>query len=246
MFSHLCSSSSDARNPLPIIKQFLPLYEDTVKSTVIIEMLTACCTSSNNHREAASSPASLRRSKSISLWIEAALASDLEAISLVVNQSENFQDAWKLEKPIPLSPTKISASSKRHSVTTPTRKHPKVSSPPTLSSDSGTWVRGNGVGETAELAKNLQREMQIWFLGFMEEALDAGFQVSGKRFFNENGQLAAILSQLKLVNEWLDRMGRKGEEGSMEKIERLKQKIYGFVMKNVGTAIGGLNSTSTT
>ena len=244
MFSHLCSLSSKARNHLPIINQFLALYEDTVKSTVTAEMLTAHRSSSDNHREAASTASSQGRLKSIYLWIEAALASDLEAISLRVNQTENLPDFQKLEKPIALSPPRTKTSS-RHSLTTVTKKHPKVTSPSTLSSESLTWVRGHGVEETAELAKNLQREMQVWFLGFMEEALDAGLQVSGKSSANENGQLAAILSHLKLVNEWLDRAGRNREEGSMEKMERLKQKIYGFVMQRVGTAMGGLNSNET-
>lgn len=245
MFSHLCSLSSKARNPLPIINQFLALYEDTVKSTVIAEMLTAGHSSSDNHREAATTAYSQGRLKSIYLWIEAALASDLEAISLRVNQTENLPDFQKLEKPIALSPPRTNTSSTRHSLTTLTKKHPKVTSPSTLSSESLTWERGHGVEETAELAKTLQREMQVWFLGFMEEALDAGLQVSGKSSANENGQLAAILSHLKLVNEWLDRAGRNKEEGSMEKMERLKQKIYGFVMQRVGTAIGGLNSNET-
>ncbi|GMH04617.1 hypothetical protein Nepgr_006457 [Nepenthes gracilis] len=37
------------------------------------------------------------------------------------------------------------------------------------------WIRGHGMKETVELAASLQYEMDIWFLGFIEEFLDAGF-----------------------------------------------------------------------
>jgi hypothetical protein len=40
---------------------------------------------------------------------------------------------------------------------------------------------------------------------------------------------------LKRVNEWLDRVALKGDELLTGKIEKLKKKIYGFVIQHVGT-----------
>ncbi|XP_058075224.1 uncharacterized protein LOC131223744 [Magnolia sinica] len=236
MFSDLCSSSSKARYPLPVIDRFLSLYEDVMKSSSIIESLAVRRTS-NADRDHYNS-ASLERSKSVSLWIEAALATDLEAVSLLTHRTETPTKVLNSEKPI-ASPPRTSVS-KRPSLTTPAKKPTKApaSVPPALSPDSSTWVRGYGVGETVELAKSLRREMQAWFLQFVDGALDAGFQVLGEYSVRESGQVAVVLSQLKRVNEWLERVG---EAGFMELIERLKRKIYGFVIQHVGTAIDGLN-----
>ena len=44
-----------------------------------------------------------------------------------------------------------------------------------------------------------------------------------------------MLSQLKRVNDWLDLVISKGDELLTEKVERLKRKIYGFVIQHVGT-----------
>ena len=71
------------------------------------------------------------------------------------------------------------------------------------------------------------------------------FKVFGKST-NEGGldcgPITAILSQLKRVNDWLDRVVSKRDEMMIEKIERLKQKIYGFVIQHVGKTVD--NSTS--
>lgn len=98
-----------------------------------------------------------------------------------------------------------------------------------------------GMNETVELGKNLQSEMQMWFVRFVEESLDAGFRVFGKSNLGGGsgglncGPIAAILSQLKRVNDWLDRVVSRRDEVLVEKTERLKRKIYGFVIQHVGT-----------
>lgn len=47
---------------------------------------------------------------------------------------------------------------------------------------NGSWIKGHGVNKSVELGMKLQKEMQIWFLKFVEESLDEGFQV-----FRKNG-----------------------------------------------------------
>ncbi|KAG8376843.1 hypothetical protein BUALT_Bualt09G0106000 [Buddleja alternifolia] len=217
MFSDLLAISKPG-NPLPTIDRFMSIYEDVLKSTTDAELIAG------NHNSSTSTENTLaEQSKSSALWVEAALATNLEVVSLLTSQ--NFSS--KTEQ----------SSKKRLSISAPVKNNNmKVSS-----SVVGTWTRGLGMNETVELGKNLQSEMQMWFLRFVEESLVAGFKVFGKSNPSagngglNGGPIAAILSQLKRVNDWLDRMVSKRDEIMMEKIERLKRKIYGFVIQHVGT-----------
>lgn len=240
MFSDLCSSSK-AQNPLPAIDRFLSMYKDVMKSTTIAESL-AIRRSFDSDKEPSDS-VSIERSKSISLWVEAALATDLEVISLISGQPDCAPKAQNPEKPTVSPPRTSSSTSKRQSLSsTPAKKKVPSAPPPT---DPNTWVSGNGVKETVELVKTLRREMQTWFLGFVGEALDVGFQALGEFSADEggivrkdNGRVAVVLSWLKRVNEWLDQVVREREETKLkEMIEQLKRKIFGFVIQHVGAAL---------
>lgn len=227
-FSDICSMSKP-ENPLPTIDRFMVIYEEVVKSIEFVESVAISHASGKTHERITTEHA-----KSSSLWVEAALATDLQVVSLLTNQ--NFETPSKMEK----------SSSKRESIIAPTKKIVSVSS----SVNSGTWTRGHGVNETFEFAKKLQYEMQIWFVKFVEESLNAGFRVfekcSSPVVANGSlncGPIAAILSQLKRVNDWLDRIVSKRDELLSEKIERLKRKIYGFVIQHVGTSVENSSSS---
>ncbi|XP_052198605.1 uncharacterized protein LOC127805841 [Diospyros lotus] len=222
MFSDLCSSAK-AGNPLPTIDRFMSIYDEIVKSTATVESIAV------NHNSASPNKNTLtEHSRSSYLWVEAALATDLEIVSLLNNQIIEPQPT--LQK---------SSSSKRHSLNAASRNHTSV--PPSLPMDATKmWTRGHGMNETIKLAMNLQSEMQMWFIQFVEEALDAGFRVLGK--YSPDGGLdcapiAAALSQLKRVNDWFDRVASKQDEVLTGKIEQLKRKIYEFVIQNVGTTV---------
>ncbi|KAK3028079.1 hypothetical protein RJ639_039370 [Escallonia herrerae] len=216
MFSHLCSTSK-AANPLPSIDRFMSIYNDVTKSSTTAESVSTNRNSCKRHDDFPT-----EHLKSISLWVEAALATDLEVVSLLSNQ--NVEPPSTLHK----------SSVKRQSTFAPTHNNM-----PASSSLPGTWTRGHGMNETLELATNLQKEMQLWFVRFVEESLDAGFQVFGKSTGSDgglsSGPIAAILSQLKRVNDWLDRVISQQDDSMTEKIELLKRKIYGFVIQHVGT-----------
>lgn len=207
MFSDL-SSSSKPENPLPTIDRFLSVYEDVMKSTSVVESITTSHSTAKPQENI-----SIDHSKPSSLWVEAALATDLEVVSLLTNQ--NFEPPSTLDKNPSKKPSKSSV--KNHSMV------PSV------------WIRGQGMNETLELAKKLLSEMELWFLKFVEESLNVGFQVFQK-CSQAGGPIAAILSQLKRVNGWLDLISKK-DEVLVEKIENLKMKIYGFVIQNVGTTV---------
>ncbi|KAL0308237.1 UNVERIFIED_CONTAM: hypothetical protein Sradi_5766000 [Sesamum radiatum] len=217
MFSDLLATSKP-ENPLPTIDRFMSIYEDVLKSTADADSV-----SGNRNLSAITDNASLEQSKSSTLWVEAALATNLEVVSLLTN--EKFENSSKVEQ----------SSKKRLSVGAPIKNNMKASSPAV-----GTWSRGLGMNETVELGKSLQCEMQMWFVRFIEESLDAGFRVFGKCNPAASsglncGPIATILSQLKRVNDWLDRVVSKQDEQLMQKIELLKRKIYRFVIQHVGT-----------
>ncbi|GFP94939.1 hypothetical protein PHJA_001638300 [Phtheirospermum japonicum] len=226
MFSELIATSKP-ENPLPTIDCFMSIYDDVLKSTASAESISSNRISSTifdvNH--------STEQSKSSStLWVEAALATNLEVVSLLTN--EKFEGSLKSEQ----------SSKKKLSVRN--NNCMKVSS--SSSSVVGTWSRGMGMNETVEFGKNLQSEMQMWFVRFVEKSLVAGFQVVGKSSGGglNGGSIAAILSQLKRVNDWLDCVASKRDEMMMEKIERLKRKIYGFVIQHVGTTAENMSPAS--
>lgn len=131
------------------------------------------------------------------------------------------------------------------------------------------WVKGNGLDEAADLARRLQSQSQSWFLKFMEGYLDNGSHLAGGTENSadstgtktgaqqDNSQIAAMLAQIKKVNDWLDEINpEKGpnyddEEGSVDPeladtLVRLRRKIYEFLLQHVESAALALGNQSVT
>ncbi|CAH8338723.1 unnamed protein product [Eruca vesicaria subsp. sativa] len=200
-FSEL-SSASKVGNPLLIIRQFLEIYEDVMKYSEIV----------NSIASEGSFHSSPDQQNPCSLWVEAALATNLDVVSLVKSHE---------------SPLKK---------TTPTRLSPGCSTK--TDNIVGMWTEVEGMKETAEFAVNVQSEMQMWFIGFVEESLD---KKNAAEQPLDGSSIAAVLSRLKQVNEWLDRITTMS---LTDKIERLKRKIYGFVINHVGSTYDNSASSS--
>ncbi|CDY64935.1 BnaCnng45570D [Brassica napus] len=204
-FSEL-SSAAKVGNPLLVISQFLVIYEDVVKYSQIVNSIT-----------------SEDKRNPISLWVEAALATNLDVVSLVKSQN-NLESRLKKSTTTRLSP---GCSTKTDNIV-------------------GMWTEVEGMKETAKFAVNVKSEMQMWFIGFVEESLDkknAAVQPL------DGSSVAAVLSHLKQVNEWLDRVvsDQDNQITTMpltDKIERLKRKIYGFVIHHVGSTYDNSASAS--
>ncbi|KAB2025142.1 hypothetical protein ES319_D06G131700v1 [Gossypium barbadense] len=201
VFSEL-SSDSKPENPLPTIDRFLSIYDDVVKYTGIAETVAAGYRSGIEEH-----------SKSSSLWVEAAVTTDLEIVSLLTPQNNESLSALQINLSQHASP----------------KNQLKTSSIPQLQQNNNAAMRtrGEGMKETMHFAMNLKVEMQMWFIGFIEESL--------KALVLDCGSIAAVLSQLKRVNDWLDRAVLKGDEVLVHMVEKLKRKIYGFVMQHVGS-----------
>ncbi|XP_010258510.1 PREDICTED: uncharacterized protein LOC104598255 [Nelumbo nucifera] len=111
------------------------------------------------------------------------------------------------------------------------------------------WIQGNGLDEAVDLAQTLKTESQDWFLGFIERFLDADMDNSALR---DNSQIASMLSQLKSVNDWLEEIGSTKDEEEdgpcipSETIDRLRKKIYDYLLTHVESAAVALGAGAQT
>ena len=80
--------------------------------------------------------------------------------------------------------------------------------------EAATWL------ETA--ARELGEEMCAWFVGHVDRLLEA--------------DVAGTLGQLKRVNDWLDDVGLRTAA-----VDRLKEKIFGYLLDHVESAVVALN-----
>ena len=230
IFSELCSVCK-VGNPLPTIDQFFMIYENALRSTAIAESFD------NSHMaEPLNALTPTEQSKSLSLWVEVALATDLQIVSLFNGREID-------------SPSVVHKRSSKQQSFLSTKNQKRDSSSPNTS--LGTSTKRDGMKETMELGKELLSEMQMWFVHFVEESLETGFKAFGectadrkKNLSLDGGSVSLVLSHLKRVNDWLDSLVSKGNDLLKEKIERLRSKIYGFVIQHVGTTFA--DSTSPT
>lgn len=173
------------------------------------------------------------------------------------DRRRSISDKGDFRSAVPL----VTSAMKRQSLGTPVKLNnikavSKVSSEAPLRGTGIEWIKGYGVNETMDLARHLQQEAQSWFLKFIEDVLDAGFHVENADSDNastvktqsqqDSSQIAAMLSQLKKVNDWLDQLGHKKEDMPdtklVENIDRLKSKIYGFLLRHVESAASALDN----
>ncbi|KAG8048125.1 hypothetical protein GUJ93_ZPchr0008g13456 [Zizania palustris] len=128
------------------------------------------------------------------------------------------------------------------------------------------WERGGGAEERGELARRLGDEARGWFLAFVERFLDADVAAAAPW---DRDRAARMLPQLKRVNDWLSEIGKPtepppppsdadGEEPAAavappngrgnngvpeETIERLRKKIYQYLLTNVDSAAAVLGGS---
>lgn len=202
-------------------------------------------------------------------WVQAALATDLSSFSVYTkepisslgpNLSQTQKVASGNQQPVVL----LGSSGKNDAAKTPAKTRAKLAGPATPrrvgdAASNGAklqapplleWERGNGLDETVNLAEVLKVESRDWFLGFVERFLDSDVDAS---VLSDNGQIAGMLSQLKSVNDWLDEIGStKTDEGeaqtpgiSGEVIDRLRKKIYEYLLTHVESAAAALGNGPT-
>ncbi|MCO5551959.1 hypothetical protein L7F22_005466 [Adiantum nelumboides] len=120
--------------------------------------------------------------------------------------------------------------------------------------DTNSGHNGDQLYETTELAHKLQWELQLWFLQYVEEALDCDFQASssssidgsldGRATQQETNHIAFMLSQIKRLNDWVDQIesdeNKPLQPQLMEVLGKLKTKVYEFLLQHVESAATAL------
>ncbi|XP_057958053.1 uncharacterized protein LOC131150959 [Malania oleifera] len=275
LYADLCSSAKED-NPQPAVEQFLTLHASLNSALLTADSLskTVPVYSSPDHEGGPSEEAlkvSSDRRKQAAYWVHAALATSLSSFTVFGKQPVSTAGAVSTpaqgQKSIPGKNQPILVlenSTKNGSTKTQPKTRQTVVSKPVvpgtprrvgdglaMSQKSRAphpleWIRGSGLDEAVDLAETLLMESQDWFLGFVERFLDADTDASA---LSDNGQIASMLTQLKSVNDWLDKIGSSKDEGetpriSAETIDRLRKKIYEYLLTHVESAAAALGGGS--
>lgn len=274
------SSSAKEDNPQPAVEQFLALHSSLSRASLVADSLSKTLPPAGPSEDPQEEPSeetlrvSLEKQKNATSWVQAALVTDLSPFS-VFNKSETRSPASSAASPrgsatknmsqpivvmentskglvsknqIQAKPrsslnSKLAATMSRRALDgLLTNQKPKT--PPPVE-----WIRGGGLNEATELANSLLTESQDWFLGFVERFLDADVDISA---LSDKSQIAGMLSQLKRVNDWLDKISSQtdnnGENSVIppETVEKLRKKIYEYLLSHVESAAVALNSRPAT
>lgn len=269
MYSEL-STSSKEDNPQPAVEQFLTLHASLNNARMVADSIskTIPCGISPDHEENLSEEAlkvMSDRQKHAACWVQAALATNLSSFAVFSKEPNSTRISAPTQKTIPVNQPilVLENSTKNTSTKTQGKARQTVSSKTAqgttrrqgdVSANSQKpqpqpppeWVRGNGLDEAVDLAEMLQLQSQDWFLGFVERFLDADVDTLA---LSDNGQIAGMLTQLKSVNDWLDQIGssKDGQETphiSAETIDRLRKKIYEYLLTHVESAAAALGGGS--
>lgn len=213
------------------------------------------------------------RRKQGEVWVQAALATDLSSFTvyarkgsmnsfaniptsptpkltpetklLVLENSSKIAGSKTVAKPRHLGVKVTPGSQRRNAESTNLSNKQKSPPPPPPPPPPIEWIRGGGIDEAVYLAEMLRMESQDWFLQFVEKFLDSDVDRSP---LSDNEQIAGMLSQLKSVNDWLDEIGSsKDEEApdvSTETIDRIRKKIYEYLLTHVESAAAALGGGS--
>ncbi|KAM7461166.1 hypothetical protein LguiA_029287 [Lonicera macranthoides] len=260
------SSSAKEDNPQPAVEQFLALHSSLNNAHLIADSLSKTTTvdSSPDHEEHPSQEAlkvTSDRRKQASSWVQAALAINLSPFTIYTKQTTPSPNTTPQNQPVLVLENSTKTASTKAQPKTRQPLGSKITAPgtprrlvdgPAIGPNSRPppwvqWVRGDGLEEAVDLAEMLKMESQDWFLGFVERFLDADVDASA---LSDNGQIAGMLTQLKSVNDWLDGIASSKDEGesmvhiSPEIIDRIRKKIYEYLLTHVESAAAALGGGS--
>ncbi|KAL2332228.1 hypothetical protein Fmac_019809 [Flemingia macrophylla] len=272
-YSELTNSAKE-HNPQPAVEKFLTLHASLNNTRTIAESLSKPIPdgSSPDHEKSTVEEAlkvKSDRQKQAASWVHAALATNLSSFAVFTRESQSSKSPASSnsqnQKTVVGSQLKLvlhnsseDASSKVHAKTRLTTNSKHALSQGTRKPVDGLlngqkqllqppqeWVRGNGLTEVVNLVEMLQLQSRDWFFGFVERFLDG----DGDATLSDNDQIAGMLTQLKSVNDWLDEIGSSKDNGescqiSSETCDRLRKKIYEYLLTHVESAAAALSGGS--
>ncbi|CAA0808316.1 Plant protein of unknown function (DUF936 [Striga hermonthica] len=252
MFAELCESSLNS-STCPLLEQFLNLHERMTKAAKVISFMRNTKTSNSDENNDFSSQHSVPDSDYLtpfhkaSLWVQAAVQTDLSKFSLYtkapgempnLNSANCYYVATENNTPDKIVAREKSSHNKSNKSALKLKDSPSNSSQ-RLSNVKGTanaeqdkWSKGFGLRHADTLIQKLISSSRAWFLDYLENFLNNGFGVKNK----DEASYVAVLGLLKRVNRWLDEAFH-GEGSAEERIQRLRKKIYGFLLDHVDSAV---------
>uniref|UniRef100_A0A0A9CZD3 DUF6857 domain-containing protein n=1 Tax=Arundo donax TaxID=35708 RepID=A0A0A9CZD3_ARUDO len=199
-------------------------------------------------------------------WVGAGLATDLSAFSLYnlkpapANASSPLAVVLVDESAKPAAAKASPPAKSRLSPAKGKGRAVSVATAAAAAPPPPEWEKGGGAEERGELARRLGEEARGWFLAFVERFLDADVAAAAPW---DRDRAARMLPQLKRVNDWLSEIGKpaaaeapppsdahgetavpaaNGGGGVPEEtIERLRKKIYEYLLTNVDSAAAVLS-----
>ncbi|GER49091.1 hypothetical protein STAS_26313 [Striga asiatica] len=240
MFAELCESSLN-NSTCPLLEQFLNLHERMTKAAKVISFMRNIKTSnSDENNDFSSSQLSvpdkdcLTPFQKASLWVQAALQTDLSKFSLYTKAPGekpnllNSANCYYLATENNTTDKIVAREKSSHNKSSKSALKLKG----TANAEQVKWSKGLGLRHADVLVQKLISSSRAWFLDYLENFLSNGFGVKNK----DEASYVAVLGLLKRVNRWLDEAFH-GESSSEERIQRLRKKIYGFLLDHVDSAV---------
>ncbi|ONK57854.1 uncharacterized protein A4U43_C09F4890 [Asparagus officinalis] len=255
MYAEL-SSSAKEDDPQPTVEQFLSFHSSLSTSSLVSDSFLKSFSPSLSSpdqspintntvdQDADAQKVNIQlnaeRRQFATSWVNAALATDLSSFTIYTPKSTPQSQTQPQTVMLLNSPAKsISPQPSTTKSKTSTKKPGKSRGPQAPMSPPREWVPRGGAEDGAELAKLMKGESKVWFLGFVERFLDADV---GERLPWDRGSVAGMLSQLKKVNDWLDDVSDLEGKDSTETVDRIRKKIYEYLLTHVesaAVALGG-------
>ncbi|KAG8391346.1 hypothetical protein BUALT_Bualt01G0178300 [Buddleja alternifolia] len=239
MFAEVCESSRrDSSGTL--VERFLNLHESMKKASAVIDTLI-------NVKSSDTKECLIPTIKNASLWVQAAVETDLSKFSLytkggekgiqncekchyiVIENTHEMIDSEKIKK----SPTNHGSSKSVAKVHEPSSNSKRLSNVKGTNAGQGAWSHDSGLRHVSKLSEKLLSSSRAWFLDYLEDSLNNGFGLSSGE---DTSKVTVLLGQLKRVNRWLDEAFKEGGNTD-ERIEKLKKKLYGFLLDHVDSAV---------
>lgn len=233
------------------MNMFFKLQENLADTRLLVQSLTNINPIKGNENTDPNSPASIRkalrlavdRKRNATFWIKAALESDLSPSSVPRSASIGATNPARKPNTSCSNKPKGSYIVKKQEGNNGTIQVGLASE----KANSQDWMKGSGLCAAGELTNCLHNECRRWFLGYAESYLD---EVESKTISMESDsvQVAETMSQIKKVSEWLDvivkkdacsspesgsREGSIFNEAEIEACRRVRNKIYGVLLRNV-------------
>ncbi|PKU67585.1 uncharacterized protein LOC110116002 isoform X2 [Dendrobium catenatum] len=239
LYAELISTAMEDKDPQQAVEKFLTLYAILTHASLVSDSLhssigSATITddtiriSDDNHHRAAT-------------WVQAALATDLSSLALYTHKSKSPPSAATSTHVVV---AKANSDSQVKSRVKTVKKRVTVAT-------TRRWEKGVGVEEGVELARALEEEAKYWFVGYVEKFLDAEANGAATQQPWDRDFVPGMLFQLKKVNDWLNVVNiRDGglRDGGVppETVDRLRKKIYDYLLTHVESAAVALGCSGST